>query len=356
MTRTPLRPVLLLLLVGGLSNTVFGAAAPPGGQQPPLLSHALVVQPRVWRSTVPATGTLVPNDEVRLLSELALRLTTIHVPDGALVKRGDTLYSLDDRDLRARIKSLTTRKKLAETREKRLRNLRERQAVPQDQYDEAANELEYLQSQIEELSVQLAKTVIGAPFDGSLSVHRVSQGALLTPTTELNTLYDVRTLKLELTLPERYAPVLRVGQYVTFRVEGLAQDFNATVDVVYPALDQATRTVRLQARVDNSAGLLKPGMFARAQFSLEESSTALVVPSYALLPTARGQQLFVAKDGKAELRSVELGSRTSEEVVVTRGLEPGETVLISNVLRLRPGSAVQVLTDLSSWQPPLITK
>jgi membrane fusion protein (multidrug efflux system) len=318
---------------------VSGPAARGGGEALP--AEAYTVATTMVRETVPALGTLLANESVTIVAESSRRIAAVHVQEGALVQKGDLLFKLDDADLRAELKRLEGRVGLAVATEERQRELLAQKLVSQQEYDRARSELTANQGELEAVKVALAKTEIRAPFAGRVGLRRASEGAYIGPNTPLTMLQDVSRLKLDFTLPERYADEVRRGQAFSFRVEGRGETFKGEVAAVEPVIDTATRSLLVRGVVPNPQGFLTPGASASVDFEVQ-AGDGILIPSRALVPSIKGHSVFVVRDGRAEERPVTIGLRTAERVQILAGLAPGDTVLTSNLLRLRAGVAVRI--------------
>lgn len=279
------------------------------------------------------------NESVALVSELSRRLVKIQVNEGSDVAAGDLLFKLDDSDLVAELGEIDARLKLAETNKKRVENLLPSKAVSLQELDNSAAALNILQAQRNTQSVQISKTEIRAPFAGRVGVRQVSEGAFVSPATPLITLQDVSRIKVDFPLPERYSGEVRIGQKFTFTVAGNGQVFDGAVTVLEPAIDAATRSLLVRGLCSAPKGLL-PGGFAEVTLTLDGLANGFMVPSQAIVPSPRGQGIYLIENGKAKLQPVEIGIRTAEQVQVLRGLNEGDVVAITNLLRIRPGLEV----------------
>jgi membrane fusion protein, multidrug efflux system len=319
---------------------------PAGAAAAPLRAKLLEVRPSALARTVHAVGTLRANEAVELVPELSRRVTGIHFTEGAAVAAGDLLFQLDDADLRAEIEETKAKISLAEANDERARVLFPQKAISRQELDAARAEVEVLRAQLKAQEVELLKTRITAPFTGKIGTRRVSEGAFVVPGTVLATLQDLSRIKVEFSLPERYAAEVRSGLAFVFRVAGSGKDHEGVVDVVEPEFDAATRSVRLRGICARTEGLF-PGGFAEVRLTLEGDSHGFQVPSQAIVPTPRGQAVYVIEDGKAVLRPVETGIRSDSDVQILRGLEEGEKVALTNLLRMRPGVAVVAEEELA---------
>jgi membrane fusion protein (multidrug efflux system) len=318
-------------------------AAPAGTADEVLQAEAYVVEPAAVRDTVRTVGTLAANESVNVVAELSRRLVAVHVTEGTDVEAGALLFKLDDADLRAQLKELEVRHRLASRTAERQQALLayDKKALSQQAYDQAQAELQTVEAQIAALRVTLAKTEIRAPFRARVGLRRVSEGAWITPETLLTTLQDTSRIKIDFTVPERHASAIAIGQSVTYEVAGRGERVTATVIAIEPAIDAATRSLLVRAVSENPSGRLLPGAFASVEVPITQRAEGILVPAQAIIPSATGHAVFVLRDGRAALRDVEIGLRTREAVEIRRGLAAGDVVLTTNLLRLRDGVRVE---------------
>ncbi|MEZ4445183.1 MAG: efflux RND transporter periplasmic adaptor subunit [Polyangiaceae bacterium] len=309
-----------------------------GGEKPPLAVATLVAKAEPHASVVTASGQLAPVEEVQVVSELSRRLVKIHAEEGSSVKAGDVLYEVDGSDLAARHASLRAQRDLAARTLARREKIEDSLAVSPHELDVARTNLATLQADLREVSAQLAKTRIRAPFSGVLGTRNVSEGAWLTPQVVITTLYDTSRFKIDFTLAERYAADLTLGASFRFTVAGKTGE--GQIAVIEPTVDSRSRSLRVRGVVDAQEGLVA-GSFAAVELPLEKRE-ALFVPSIAVQAAPDGHTVWVATDGKAELRPVTIGERTVERIEIVSGLNAGEQVIVSNLLRLAPGMPVVV--------------
>lgn len=307
-------------------------------------AEGLVTTPAAIRETARTVGTLAANESIDVVAEISRRLVAVHVAEGATVAAGDLLFELDDADLRASLAELEARRELSAKTVERQRVLieRDRKALSQQAFDQARADLRVAEAQIQAVRVTLSKTKIRAPFAGRIGIRRVSEGAWVTPETRLTTLQDTSRMKIDFTLPERYAPAIEPGRSFTFRLAGRPETFEGRVLAIEPRIDADTRSLLVRGQSANESGALIPGGFATVEVPLEAISGGVSVPAEALIPSAEGHGVYVFRDGKAELRAVEIGVRTASSVQILSGVEAGETVLTSNLLRIGPGTAVEL--------------
>lgn len=329
----------LLTLGAFLAGTV--ALGKPKGDAP-LKVEVHIVKREPFARNLSTVGTLRANESVTLVSELSRRLAKIDVEEGSQVATGDLLFKLDDRDLIAELGEIDARIKLADINKIRADNLLPRKAISQQEFDSSSSALDLLNEQRNTKSVQIAKTEIRAPFAGRVGIRQVSEGAFVSPTVPLISLQDVSQIKVDFPLPERYSSEIKRGQKFTFTVAGNGQTFDGVVTVLEPAIDANTRSLLVRGLCTTPQGLL-PGGFAEVTLALDGLANGFMIPSQAVVPSPRGQAVYVIENSKAKLRAVEVGTRTDDQVQILRGLNEGDAVAISNLLRIRPDLTVSSL-------------
>jgi membrane fusion protein, multidrug efflux system len=301
-----------------------------------------VVTPGPFAEKLNATGTLRADEAVELQAETTGKIVSINFTEGARVRAGALLVKLNDADLRATLSRAQYRKQLAVLREKRIAQLLKQGVARQEEYDTALAELNVQDADMEVTRAQIAKTEIRAPFDGIVGLRYVSDGAFITAATRVATLQRLDRLKIDFSLPEKYAGRIKPRSPVTFSVAGGERRFKGEVYAQDPRIDAATRTVVVRAWCDNPDARLLPGASASVELVLSELGDAILVPSEAVIPGLNELNVYVVgKDHKAERRAVEAGTRLESTVHILSGLRKGDVVITSGLQQLRPGQLVE---------------
>jgi membrane fusion protein (multidrug efflux system) len=299
-----------------------------------------IVRAAPFAETINSTGTLRADEGVELQAETNGKIVAINFTEGRQVHKGDLLLKLNDADLRANLERTTYSKELAKLKEKRYSQLLAQRVVTQNDYDAALSDVNVEQANIELYQAQIEKTEIRAPFDGVVGLRYVSMGAYVNAATRIATLQRVDKLKIDFSIPEKYVGRIKVGSPVTFNIAGGDRKFTGEIYAIDPRIDSATRTLVLRAECSNADGRLLPGAFANVELSLEQIKDALLIPSEAVVPGLDEKNVFVIKNGKAERRPVQTGTRTSSTIHVLAGLTPGDVVITSGLQQMSPGLAV----------------
>jgi membrane fusion protein (multidrug efflux system) len=255
------------------------------------------------------------------------------------------LVKINDSDLQAQLRKAESQKTLLEEKEGRQRRLREVNAISQEQYDVSRNDLAGVKAEIDLLNAQIQKTEVRAPFSGVIGLRSISEGAYVDPSTLMARLQDLSSVKIEFSIPEKYAAMVRKGNKVRFTLESSSIQHEGTIYAVEPKIDPMTRTLRMRALARNENEAILPGSFARIEVLLGRQQDAVVVPTYAVIPDLKGQKVYLARNGRAAYVDVETGIRMEEEIQIVKGLAANDTLITTSLLQLRPGVAVSVTLE-----------
>jgi len=200
-------------------------------------------------------------------------------------------------------------------------------------------------AQVKVQQVNRDLTEIRAPFDGVVGLRAVSEGALVTPATRIASFQRLDRLKVDFSVPEKYAYRLDPAGAVVVTVAGRTAPLAGRIQAIEPLVDPATRTLQVRARCENPGGVLFSGGFVSVRLALTEVPDAILVPALALIPGAGDQVVFVVEDGHARQRVVKTGARTESAVQIVEGLRAGDALIVSGLQTVRPGLAVRVVAD-----------
>ncbi|GHB56574.1 efflux RND transporter periplasmic adaptor subunit [Persicitalea jodogahamensis] len=289
-----------------------------------------------------APGTVVPNEEVELKAEIAGRLIQLNLREGAPVKKGQLIAKINDNELKAQLAKLEYNATLTRNREERQKKLLKIEAISQEEYEIAMNNVSTSQADRDLIMAQLEKTEIRAPFSGTIGLKNISEGAYLSPGTSVVTLVQTNPVKVDFTIPERYAREIRLGSTVQLGLDGDAVRYPARVVALDPKVDENLRTQRVRAILPNPGRLFVPGMFVKVQVDLSDNSTAIMIPTDAIVPVLKGKKVFVVKNGKAREVMVTTGLRTDQKIQITEGLATGDSLIVTGIMALKPDVSVKV--------------
>ena len=315
----------------------------PGSRQV-LFASGYVLVPTDMSEMIYSTATLLPDEEVELSFETSGKVVGIFFEEGKRVKEGELLAKINDKPLQAQLLKIQAQLKLTREREFRQRQLLDRDAISRESYDQVATELQALEADIMLLEARIAETELRAPFNGTIGLRMISEGAYATTQTKIVRLVKLSPLKVEFSIPERYAGEVNAGFPITFNIDGIPGTFEARVYAIDPKVDMNTRTIVARALYPNSKEELKPGRFASVRAELSQITNAVSIPSEALIPEMEGEKVYIFNNGKARERKVNTGLRTESHIQIREGLNFGDTLLTTAILQLRDDLPVQLDT------------
>ncbi|MFN2457593.1 MAG: efflux RND transporter periplasmic adaptor subunit [Chitinophagaceae bacterium] len=313
-----------------------------GEKRPPLRADAYIVKTQTVFDNIEMSGTIVANETTEIHPEVSGLITRLYFKEGSHVGRGALLAKLNDADLQAQRRKLAVQLKIAQQNENRSAQLLKIQGISRQDYDMRLLEVNNIRADLSIISTEIAKTQVRAPFSGKLGLKLISPGAYVTPQTTLTTISQTSNLKIDFTVPEKYSNRLKLGQYINFKTGGSDRNYTARISATESSVAETTRSLQVRAAVQGNQAGLTPGNFAKVQLSFEPDENAIVVPSQAILPQARGKKVYRYENGTAKFVDVVTGVRDSSNVQITSGLKAGDTILITGLLSLKPDAKVML--------------
>ena len=331
-------PKLILNKEGDSTSRTQGS----NPQDQEILSEGIILKAQILDNEIKTIGTIRANEEVELRSEVPKKIKGIYFKEGTFVSRGKTLFKLDSDDLVAKLRKQELEEQLAIVKLEREKQLLEKGLTPQEDFDVAENNVDKIRADMTSTRIDIQKTYIKAPFSGIIGLRNVSVGSFVNSSVPLATIQDVSKVKIDFSIPEKYISLFKIGQRVVFAVEGIPGEFDAEVYAYEPKVENDTRTLVIRAIASNPSRKLMPGNFANVTLKLSENKEAIMVPTQSIVPKLKGQSLYVFKNGTALLVDVEIGTRTESTVQLTSGVNAGDTILVTNILRLKQGAKVKL--------------
>jgi membrane fusion protein (multidrug efflux system) len=308
----------------------------------PTLAEGFVVQTSSVSEDVEVPGTLYAAEETQIRAEVSGRIIMMNLPEGAVVPKGALLVKLFDQDLQAQLRKLEVQLQIAIKTVERQRELLAINGVSQQDFDLSALTVDNLKADIQSTKISISKTEIRAPYEGKIGLRKVSLGAYLSPADIITTLREVKELKLEFSVPERYAKNIGQGYIVQFKVEGSNKLHKAVVLATEGNVEQNTRTLKIRAIISEKDPELVPGLYAKVNLQLGKDTAALMIPSQSIIPQARNKQVILLRKDSALFTVIETGIRDSAYVQVIKGLKAGDTLLTTGLMSIRPNGKVKL--------------
>jgi multidrug efflux system membrane fusion protein len=342
-------------------QTAEGGRSAHGAAAPVTTALAQVVDFAIRRRTI---GILESPATVVVKSRLESQVTEQHVSDGQLVKKGDVLFTLDDRVVKAAIArdeaQVAKDQATADRTEldlERYKRLAQADATPRQQLDQATADhkvalavVEADKAQLQADNLQLNYTKIEAPIGGRLGTVRVTPGNLVSVNdpTGLVTITQVRPIRVAFTLPERDLSALRKA-YIT-KPPAVVRVFSpgasepiatGELDFIDSLVDSSSGTMAAKAKFANEKFELWPGMYVDVEIDLSVRPKTVMIPTVAIQSGQNGPFVFVANpDQKAEMRNIELVGIEGNRAALVSGVNDGERVIVEGQMRLTDGARI----------------
>ncbi|AEI47139.1 efflux transporter, RND family, MFP subunit [Runella slithyformis DSM 19594] len=317
---------------------------PKGGDEKkdrPTIVDVMVAAPQPITNVIEANGTIIPGEFTELRPEVSGRLTYLNVPEGKSVAQGTVLARINSADLEAQVQRTKVQLETATKTEERLKQLLDVNGINQSDYDAALNTVNTLKADVAYTQTLIDKTVVRAPFTGTVGLRQVSPGAYVTPASILATMQQLGKMKIDFTLPEENSDLIRIGSVVKVKLEGRDTTMRkATVIALEPQANRLTRNLMVRAVLDDAR--VNPGAFAKVIISSGNNKKAILIPTNAIIPDDKNNQVIIVKEGKATFVNVQTGTRTANNVEITQGISEGDSVVVTGVLFAKPGSTLKV--------------
>jgi membrane fusion protein (multidrug efflux system) len=314
--------------------------------QQKLNASGYIIVPTHMSEIIKTSGILRPDEETDLSFETSGKIVGINFIDGTKVKKGDLLAKINDKPLQAQLQKLQVEIKLAEEKEFRQRSLLTKDAISQESYDQIVTDVQGLRADINLVKAHIAETELRAPFDGVIGLRYLSEGAYVNTATKIARLIKMSPIKIEFSIPEKYATDIKIGYPLTFEVDD--KSFNASVYAFDPKLDISTHVLVMRALYPNKNEELKPGRYAPVTLELSKIDSAKSIPSEAITPTMDGKIVYKYNNGRAQSVKVSTGLRTESRVQILEGLNFGDTLLVTGILQLRQSLPVVLDTVITN--------
>ncbi len=389
-------PLLFTFLVGCNKQAAPVQAKQDSG---PLAVRMSDVKVRDITRVVETTGTLFPFEEAVISAEIGGKAEEVRFDLGDIVEKGQVLVRINDEEQRYQVQQSEAQlrqsmerlglkaenEKVADIREtpdvrrakadlteaeqrfKRTRQLVDQNIGAKSELDQASSryqaaqaaydatinqtrnlvqEVERFRANLEIERKKLRDTTVKAPFRAIVKERQASLGQFVGPNTPLFVLVKIDPIRLRIEIPERMAPWIKVNQQAEISLEAFeGRKFQGRIWRISPTVDQSKRTFVAEALIDNKAGELKPGSYAKARVPTSKNERIVVVPQRAVYYVLGSNKAYVVKDGVIDARDVRLGDRIDQDVEILEGLAEGERVATSQLPRLDTGTKVKLAVD-----------
>jgi len=315
---------------------------PKQGPAPAPMVDVIVAGSKSVSNIIEANGTIVANEYVELHPEVSGRITYLNVPEGKFISKGTLIARINDEDLRAQLGKSKVQLDLAQQTEERLRKLLDIGGVNQADYDAALNQVNSLKADMNYTQALIDKTCIKAPFSGVVGLRQVSIGAYVSSADVIATMQQVDKLKVDFTLPEEYGNFIKTGSKISMQLDAADSiKHTATIIAVEPQANTITRNLKVRAILQDNTKA-NAGAFVKVFLNATIDKKAILVPTNCIIPSDKNKQVVLVKDGKAKFADVQTGLRQQGNVEIVKGVDPGDSVIVTGVLFARDKNPVKV--------------
>lgn len=313
--------------------------APPssGG----LNADGYVVVTKPFFNELSTTARLLADEQVELMAPISGQVLQINFKEGSRVRKGQAIVRLDDRAWRAELLGVQAELNSALSDLARKKELLAVEGSTKEAIELATAKVEKLQSQKQQLQVNIDLANVKAPFSGTLGLRDFSVGAYLKQGDIITTLASSSKLKVDFELAQAYGNTLKLGDIINVHLE--SDTVQAKVYAIDPLVNQNTRTIRLRAELQQPKETILPGSYAEVVLKADKLESAILIPSQAVVPSIIEQTVYVSKNGTAKRVAVTLGNRNADEIHVLTGLNAGDTILTTGLLHVKDGMKVNFL-------------
>ncbi len=308
---------------------------------PPVVD-VIIAQTENISNIIEANGTIVAGEYVELHPETSGRIVYLDVPEGRYTEQGTVIARIYDLDLQAQLSKAKAQLDFSQKTEERLKKLLDVNGVNQADYDGAINDVTINKSEVNRLNALINMTVVKAPFSGLVGLRKLSVGAYVTTADAITTIQQVNKLKVDFTIPEIYSEIIKKGRTIEVQINADVKRHKAVIFATEPQINTSTRNLLVRALLQD--GSASPGSFVKVYVDAGNDKNSIMIPANAIIPDAKSKKVVTVKNGKALFKEIETGTRLAGEVQVTKGISPGDTVVVTGVLFARPDKPVQIRT------------
>ena len=336
------RKAFALMFIAALAACGAGGAEKGRDRPPPLVKAEPATSMR-FADRIEAVGTARANEQVTVSAPVTERITRLNFDDGDFVQRGQVIAILQQAQQGAQLREAQARLREADQQLRRVEALKERGFATRSDYDAQVAAAAAARAQAQAAGAEIGERVIRAPFSGWVSLRNISVGAIASQGTEIATISDVSTIKLDFTVPETMLRGIRPGLPIEARSDAFPdQTFRGQIHTIDPVIDPATRAVMVRALLPNPERLLRPGMLLTVTIE-NTPRMALSVPELAVVGEGESQFVYtIDGQGRASRVPVRTGVHAGGRVEIVQGLRRGQRVITEGVVKVSDGMTVRL--------------
>ena len=289
-------------------------------------------------------GYLLPNERVRMTSEMEGVIEAVNFEEADEVKKGQKLINISTKELTLRVKIAEANLKLAHTNLSRDEKLSQRKLIPQSKLDQTRTQADRSLLDRDLALINLRKSVINSPLKGTVKIRHVKVGEFVRKGDPLVEILDLDKVLVQVNIPEQEIMKISEGETVGVDLYALSdRQYRGKVQTIGLEADSRNRTFPIEIVVDNPKRELRPGMLARVTFTKKISDEQVVVPRHSILERDTGRIVFLVEQDKAVKQSIVTGQSMQDRVQVLEGLKSGDRLVVEGHSKLTDGESVSIV-------------
>jgi membrane fusion protein, multidrug efflux system len=342
--------LLVVFTLGAVKLSQVKEALAVSHEMPPSAVTTFEARTMIWKPVINAIGSLAPVEGVTVAADADGTVVKIAAENGAFVKAGDLILSLDSSVESAQLAAAEAQADLAKLQHARASDLVTKQSLSQAELDVARAQLNQARANVTALHATIERKNVRAPFDGRIGIRQVNLGQFVARGAPLVPLQKLDPIYVNFSIPQRQLSAISIGQKIAVNVDAFPTPFAGTIAAINSEVDSSTRSVGVQAKLANPEEQLRAGMFVQVEVELPTGDARVVLPATAISYASYGNSVFVVekiknKDGKEYLgvrqQPVKV-TATRGDLVMVEGVKPGEQIASSGIFKLRNLAPVQV--------------
>ena len=317
-----------------------------------VLISAFTAQEEVFNHYIELQGNVSTNNLVIITPEAPGILTSVIVKEGQHVTKGQQLAKIDDGGLTPQLSQMKIQASLAKTTFERQERLWNQKVGSEIQFLQAKTNYEAQEKTVKQIEEQIAKTIVVAPFSGTIDEVITEQGNMVSPgASQLFRIVNLNDMHVETDVPESHITTVTIGKSVEVELPVLGEKLHAKVALVGSFINPANRTFKVEIPVPNDKKLIKPNLTAKIRINDYTNEKALLIPQSIISENAKGQEyLYVITNkvnnvGAAKKVIIETGQTEGDFIEVLKGIENGAEIILEGARSIKDGQEVKVITQ-----------
>ena len=314
------------------------------------LVQTITLKDTLFTHHIEIQGNVDTKENIMINPEYSGILTQVNVKAGQRVSKGQVLARIDDGGMSSQLAQAETQLALAKTTFEKQKNLWDQKIGSEIQYLQAKTSMESQQKMVAQIKSQLNKTVVTAPFSGTIDEVLTEKGKVVAPGMELFRIVNLNNMYVTANVPENYIGQLKVGAVVDVHLNSLGKNYKGKVRQIGNYINPNNRTFGIEIALPNPDNLLRPNQVAVLKIEDYKNPKALLLPENIIQETADGSKIVYViekgssdKNTKATQKTIEIGYVSGSNVEVKSGLQTGETVITDGAKSLKDGAIVEVI-------------